>query len=145
MATSPTSLAARIVAGLNIAFAIWGLSLIVRSFAQVSFEDRTFHSVFIFMVGANLVLLVGLLGSALLLLRGSPIAITFSSMVYALEILYFLAISLSWGRSHGPVTNAMVRATGGGNVGIGPQILTAYPLVALVVIRVAAKSRSKSA
>src|SRR5690348_3088676 len=142
MATSPTSLAARIVAGLNIAFAIWGLSLIVRSFAQ-SFEDRTLHSVFILMVGANLVLLVGLLGSALLLLRGSPIAITFSSMVYALEILYFLAISLSWGRSHGPVTNAMVRATGGGNVGIGLPILTAYPLVALAVIRVAAKSRSK--
>jgi len=77
-------------------------------------------------------LFLGLLAlSGIYLIRLNNWGVTISNMVMMGEIVYFLIVELLWSSSSRPVSISVAGATGVANVGIGVQIFTCYPLVAL--------------
>ena len=66
-------------------------------------------------------------------LRGIGIAIC--NIVFSVEIIYFVVISLLWFPS--AISMSVAGATGIGNMGIGPQLPYGYPFIALACLNLA--------
>ena len=90
---------------------------------------------FLTMTSINIVFLVCLVVTGLYLIRRTFRVILFCNVLFALEIVYFFGISMLWLHPHlGPSIGA---ATGIGNMGIALQIMTGYPIIALIVLNIA--------
>ena len=75
------------------------------------------------------------LGSAYLF-RLRPSGVTICNAVFVTEILYFLVVGFLWSLP-GPVSSGVGAATGVGNMGLSPQLICGYPLVALIFLNLA--------
>jgi hypothetical protein len=82
----------------------------------------------------NLLFVAALGVSGISLLIAGVNAIRFVNVVFVAEVLYF-AISL-W-PFPGQVAHSIAEAYGIGNVGITPQMVVGYPLIALLVLNLA--------
>jgi len=96
-------------------------------------------------LGLGILFSSGLIGSVPLLWRSRRSGIQMTVGILAAELLYFLAVTmmLTWNvLSTGPHSFASVMSdtSGIGNIGIGVQLLTAYPIIALVLAFLAWKS-----
>jgi hypothetical protein len=104
-----------------------------------------FLQVFWTMTTINFVLLLWLaLGSIRLLqlrVQGATICIS----VFVTEILYFLIVAFLWFPFSRPLSMSIAGASGVGDMGIGPQVITGYPLIALGGLILAARRRLRSA
>ena len=65
------------------------------------------------------------------------LGVTVCNVVFVAEILYFVIIGFLWGSLPRPISMSVAAATGVGNMGLGPQLASAYPLIALVCLNAA--------
>jgi hypothetical protein len=139
----------RLLGVINLAIGAFGLALVVnglRSYAtqqELRFEGYAYF----FSVSFNLVCLLVLLLSGLLLWRRDGRGIKLSKWLFGIEIAYFVAtalLSLWLTSSQNPAVRAVglsIAAVGGtGNMGIALQIVTGYPIIALVLLTLIGRS-----
>lgn len=94
------------------------------------------REMFVVMSAVNLAFLVTLVIAGIGLLRLQTGAVTICNFIFVAEVLYFCGVGLLWGPTgmQRPLALSIGAATGIGNLGIAPQILTGYPLIALVAL-----------
>ena len=130
---------------LHIIFAVFGLYLVLGLAGFfVSLDEvfkRTDHALaysreaYLLRTGVNLVFLGAEGIAGLRLLRTRLSGITISNVLFAAMIVYFLFPI--WDL-FGPAFSRSMGATAGtGDVGIAPQLITGYPVLALVVLNLA--------
>jgi hypothetical protein len=91
----------------------------------------------------NLLFLLALLAGSGFLWRLKRAGLTICNAVFALEILYFVGDALLdiilWmvGGKPALFAHGLAAAGGTGNMGIGPQLLTGYPIIALIALNIA--------
>ena len=90
----------------------------------------------------NLCFLVSLVVGGIHLVRLRPSGVTICNAVFVGEITYFLTIGFLW--SALPVASGVAEATGVGNMGLSPQLISAYPLIALICLNLARRKRTKA-
>ena len=95
------------------------------------------------MVFINLCFLALLLVAASHLLRLRPSGVTLCNAVFAAEIIYFLVTGFLWFLPRS-VSMGVAAATGVGNMGISPQLISGYPLLALICLNLARWKRAKT-
>jgi hypothetical protein len=90
------------------------------------------------MVIINISFLAFLIFGSIRLFQLRAIGITICNIVFSAEIIYFVVLSLLWflsgarnSASSIAISMSVAGATGVGNMGIGPQLPCAYPLIAL--------------
>jgi hypothetical protein len=125
------NIAFAIIGMLNIAFSI---GRIVRGFRNFNTESAIITAFWVMTV-INGMFIVMLAVSGLRLVRGSNTATTLANATYIVEITYFLCIGILWS-SPASLSDAIAGATGGGNMGIAPQVMTLFPVIALFVLNV---------
>ncbi|MGH9642385.1 MAG: hypothetical protein ACRD3Q_08150 [Terriglobales bacterium] len=129
----------KIVGALNLAFSVIGLLSIgfsimpiLRGFVIHNVES---HIVITFWVmtsmNASFIVLLAMSGAKLT--RGDGRGVKIANGTYIAEITYFLCIGFLW---LSPFGDAIAGATGGGNMGIAPQVITLFPVFALLVLNV---------
>jgi hypothetical protein len=96
------------------------------------------------MASINAVFLAMLVVASVHLFRLKPSGITICNAVFVGEMIYFFLIGFLWFASPKPVSMGVGAATGIGNTGLSPQLISAYPLVALVCLNVARWKRAKT-
>jgi hypothetical protein len=101
-----------------------------------------FASWFWAMAFINLCFLVLLVVGGIHLVRLRPSGVTICNAVFVGEITYFLAIGFLW--SALPVASGVAAATGVGNMGLSPQLISGYPLIALICLNLARRKRTKA-
>ena len=90
------------------------------------------------MMFATNICFLGLLGfGGFYLLRRRMLGVTVCNVVFVAEILYFGIIGFLWGPLPRPISMSVAAATGVGNMGLGPQLVSSYPLIALVCLNAA--------
>lgn len=101
------------------------------------------------MTAVNVCFLSFLVLGGTYLLRLRSMGVVICNIVVFGEILYFLGLSFLWSPALPKVTSMSVAAaTGIGNMGLSPQLISAYPLIGLVCLnlarwRVRARNRSR--
>jgi len=142
----------RAFGALNILFAAAGFYLVsetaprILSRLQNSADQPCVREAYIIMTVVDLCCLVPLTVGGMYLLRLKRRGLVISSIVFVTEIAWFfgtvalgLALGMSGGR--GELFGMSIMAAGGiGNMGAGPQILTVYPVWALVVLNLVRSS-----
>jgi hypothetical protein len=73
-----------------------------------------------------------------------PSGVTICNAVFAGEIFYFLVIGFLWHALPRPVSMGLAAATGVGSMGIGPQLISGYPLVAFICLNLARRKRERT-
>jgi hypothetical protein len=139
----------RIFGTANILFVLIGLLYLVPTAwsvsagvgADVSAESH-FATWFWAMTACNLIFLSILVVGAIQLFKLRPSGVTICNFLFVGEIIYFLTIGLLW--SALTVASGVAAASGIGNMGVSPQILCGYPLVALVCLNFARRKRAKT-
>jgi len=91
------------------------------------------------MTAINFILLVSLAIGSVRLLQLKPRGVTICSSVFAAEILYFTLVAMLWFPFSAAFSMSIAGATGIGEMGIAPQVLSGYPLVALGALYFARK------
>ena len=91
-----------------------------------------FIAAFWTMVIINMSFLALLIFGSIRLFQLRTIGITICNIVFSAEIIYFFVVlGLLWSVSSTAISMSVAGATGVGNMGIGPQLPCAYPLIAL--------------
>ena len=125
----------------NVAFAVAGLALtipVILSFHRTfgpSPNEPYFSQAFFVMSSVNVIFdaLLGLAG--VYLIRRRLRAVTFSNILFPLEIVYFISLGALWlSPSIGISVGA---ATGIANMGLSLQMMTGYPIIALIGLNIA--------
>jgi len=92
----------------------------------------------------NLCFLALLVVGGIHLFRLRSSGVTICNVVFAAEIVYFLIIGLLWFALPTPISMGVAAASGVGNMGLGPQVISGYPLVALICLNLARRKRTKT-
>jgi len=100
-----------------------------------------FASWFWAMALINLCFLSLLVVGGIYLFRLRPSGVTICNAVFVGEMSYFLAIGSLW--SALPVSSGVAAATGVGNMGLSPQLISGYPLIALICLNLARRKRTR--
>jgi hypothetical protein len=144
-----TSLTYRTVAIGNVLVVLVGLLFLVPTALKMaggSFANSTansyFRSWFRAMTLINLCFLTILTVGGIHLFRLGPSGVNICNAVFLAEICYSPAIGFLWYVL--PVSNGVAAATGVGNMGISPQVLSGYPVIALVFLNLAGWKRTKA-
>lgn len=125
----------------NVAFAVAGLALTVpvmlsfhRTFGP-SANEPYFSQAFFIMSSANVIFnaLLGLAG--VYLIRRTLKAVMFCNFLFPLEIVYFISLGAFWLDPR--IGMSVGAATGIANMGISLQIITGYPIIALIGLNIA--------
>jgi hypothetical protein len=139
---------ARVVGGLNLVYGLLGMAMLVHELVRVT--SRIHNSVaapyqrayYGCSTAANGLFLVGLVVAGYWLLRLYRRGAVLSNFVFSFEILYWvlsnvfsLAAMMSANRVIASIGLSMAGESG--NMGIALQILTLYPLIALVGLNIA--------
>lgn len=130
---------------LHVFFAVYGLYLLVATVGfRVSWPDvmkRTGEALpydteaFILRTMINLVFLGAIAIAGLQLLRSRLSGTTISNVLFVAMLVYFL---FPFWDLFGPGFSRSMGATAGtGNMGIAPQLITGYPILALVLLNLA--------
>jgi hypothetical protein len=133
----------------NVLVVLVGLLFLVPTAWSVGFgavenvpTNSHFASWFWAMAFINLCFLALLVVGGVHLFRLWPSGVTMCNVVFVGEIIYFLTIGFFW--SALPVTSGVASATGVGNMGLSPQLISGYPLVALICLNLARRKRTKA-
>jgi hypothetical protein len=145
----PRSLSARTIQffGIaNLAFAALGLlfgvtpalGVLGRGLEKLTSIRHTREALAV-MIVINLGFLAVLILAGIRLMRVRLSAVTLCNIHFPTEILYFSFPVLLWNffGVRGSIAQAVVVAYGVGNMGIGAQIFTGYPVIALVALNLA--------
>ena len=103
-----------------------------------------FASWFWAMVFINLCFLAMLAVAGIHLFRLRSSGVTMSNAVFAGEIVYFVVTGFLWFALPRPISMGVAAATGVGNMGLSPQVISGYPLVALICLNLARWKRAKT-
>lgn len=87
----------------------------------------------------NLVFLSILVITGVRLCRRDVAAVRICNWLFGAEILYFFLIAAFWIMLPEPLAKGVAGASGGGDMGIAPQILTGYPVIAIIALNLAAR------
>lgn len=123
-----------IVAGLGLLFVVETVySMRAAAALRNTTETPYFISSFWTMTAINLCFLGLLVLGGVYLLKPRILGVGICNAVFIIEILYFLSIGLFfWGPAvPRNMSLSIAAATGIGNMGLGPQLISAYPLFAL--------------
>lgn len=133
----------------GILVALFGLDNSLRTIVRYSrllprTGEAAFHSLgFYVMTTVNILCLLALIVGSVGLLRVSERGRVICNVVFAFEILYFtfepimdLFLSLAGGKA-ALIGDSFSRAGGTGNMGLVIQLISGYPVIALVAINVA--------
>jgi hypothetical protein len=136
----------RIFAVGNLLFVVVGLVFLIPTAFTVAtgtIEDASTYPHFGYwfwtMFFINIGFLTLLLIAAIHLFHLRPTGVTICNIVFVGELSYFLAIGLLWFYLSNP--SGIAGATGIGNMGVSPQVICGYPLVALVCLNLARRKR----
>lgn len=136
-----------IVASLGLVFvveAVYG----VRA-AALRHTTETPYLIFSFwaMTAINLCFLGFLVLGSVYLLKPRMLGVVVCNAVFITEILYFLSGGMFfWGPAvPRSISMSVAAATGIGNMGLGPQLVSAYPLFALVGLNLARRAAVRAA
>lgn len=90
------------------------------------------------MTTVNLLFLTFLVFGGIRLLQLRTLGIAVCNVVFAAEIAYFMALGILWGAAFPPsVSRSIAAATGVGSMGLSPQVICGYPLLALIFLNLA--------
>jgi hypothetical protein len=126
----------------------WFVYMTLRGYAQVSkmapdpaIRPPGFFTAFFILTGINVILLALLVcgGILLFLVRAKGIAIC--NAVFAAELIVFFFPSFT----RPGFMNAFSAAKAVGNMGIAPQLLTAYPVLGLVILNLVRRRLHRTA
>jgi hypothetical protein len=143
-----SKLAVRFVGALNLAYGLLGAVFLIDTLVRTGPRIRNSSDfpyervVFDLQTTVNAVFLLGLLLAGYWLLRICRRGAILSNLVLSLEILYFLlsgGAGLFMLMSASPTAKsvALSMANPNGDAGIALQIITLYPVIALVVLNIA--------
>jgi hypothetical protein len=139
----------RIFATGNVLVVVIGLLFLVPTAFSVGVgavanvpTNSHFRSWFWAMTSINLCFLTLLIVGGIHLFRLRPSGVTICNAVFFGEICYFPVIGFLW--SALPVSSGVGAATGVGNMGVSPQLLCGYPVIALVCLNLARRKRTKA-
>jgi len=139
----------RAFAIVNVLLAMYGLYLLVytvlRHYGLPPYPGAPayYHQAFYGRSIVNLLFLIALVAGSRFLWRLKRAGLVICSVVFALEILYFvgdavLAIILWMVGGKPALFDLALGATAGtGDMGINAQVLTGYPIIALIVLNIA--------
>ena len=125
-----------------------GLSFLASSAHSVAagaigntFRQQYFLPAFWTMTAINVCFLAVLAFASICLLRLSTLGVSVCNAVFAGEILYFIFLGFLWR----PIISeslsmSIAGATGVGNMGLGPQLLCGYPIIALCGLNLARRA-----
>lgn len=125
----------------NVAYAVTGLALSIsgmlsfhRTFGP-NLNAPYFSQAFFVMSWVNVIFnaLLGLAGVYLIKRRLG--AVTFSNTLFPLEILYFISLGPLWLNPR--IGWSVGAASGIGNMGLSVQMITGYPIIALIGLNIA--------
>ncbi len=77
------------------------------------------------------------------LLQLRDVGVTICNFVFLAEIFYFLIVGLLWGHASREFAMSVAGATGVGNMGISPQLMSGYPFMALGFLNLVRWRRNK--
>jgi hypothetical protein len=133
----------------NVLVVLVGLLFLVPTALSVGFgavenvpTNSHFAAWFWAMALINLCFLALLVVGGVHLFRLWPSGVTMCNAVFVGEITYFLAIGFLWTAL--PVTSGVASATGVANMGLSPQLISGYPLFALICLNLARRKRTKA-
>jgi hypothetical protein len=98
---------------------------------------------YLIMPDINLLCLLALLGSVVPLFRLRRAGLWICNILFSFEIIYFfcnsaLSLALAMAGSEAKLAGMRMAAAGGiGDMGISPQLLTGYPVIAFIVLNIA--------
>ncbi|HYB62311.1 MAG TPA: hypothetical protein VEH50_12645 [Methylomirabilota bacterium] len=144
----------RLIGALNLVYFVLGLVLLIEDIVraaptiQNSMEFPYERTIYVLMTSISGFFLVGLMFSGYWLLRLLRRGVVLSNFVFSLEILYFLLsdlISLFMIMSANRVAKSigLSLANVNGDAGISLQIITCYPLIALIVLNIARRRMNR--
>ena len=89
------------------------------------------------MVATNFILLALLILGGIRLLQLKTQGVVVCNAVFVAEIVYFVALGFLWSAVPRSLSMSVAAATGVGSMGLSPQLICGYPLVALVCLNLA--------
>lgn len=114
-----------------------GLGLVERSWVVPKYAEPHRVVAFTVLCEINFLFLALLLTAGVLLLVRPRRGITLSLSIFWGEIAFYLAqilVTMPAAVSHGPWRDALTSEFAGGNMGLAPQFITGYPILALVIL-----------
>jgi len=127
----------------NLIFASVGLLFLAESAFAIrqrlvgNMPDQPyFLLVFWTMTTVNIVLLTFLIFGGIRLLQLRTLGVVVCNAVFAGEIAYFIAVSILWFPAN-HLSMSIAAATGIGSMGLSPQLICGYPVVALIFLNLA--------
>jgi hypothetical protein len=100
-------------------------------------EQPYFLLAFWTLTTVNLVLLTLLIFGGIKLLQLRTLGVVVCNAVFAAEIVYFMTLGILWRAVSPSVSMSIAAATGVGSMGLSPQLICGYPLVALIFLNLA--------
>jgi hypothetical protein len=100
-------------------------------------EQPYFLLAFWTLTTVNLVLLALLIFGGIKLLQLRTMGVVVCNAVLAAEIAYFMTLAILWNAVSPSVSMSIAGATGVGSMGLSPQLICGYPLVALIFLNLA--------
>ncbi len=92
----------------------------------------------------NLCFLALLVVGGVHLFQLRPSGVTICNAVFVGEVIYFLVIGFLWSALPRPVAMGLAAATGVGSMGLSPQLISGYPLAALICLNLARRTRKRT-
>jgi hypothetical protein len=129
----------------NFLFACLGLLFLASTVSEVreralgnTSEYPYFLLAFWTMTTVNLLFLTLLVFAGIRLLQVKSLGVAVCDVVFAAEMAYFMTLGILWGAVSLPsVSSSIAAATGLGSVGVSPQVICGYPLLALIFLNLA--------
>jgi hypothetical protein len=132
----------------NLVMAFWGGYLTYQTVgnyyvisARTSHLDPpAFRPIFIAITSVNLMFLVALVVAGVLLLFVRPSCFALCNIVFGGEIAFLVVQVLLSMIVKPPLSDSLGAAWGVGNMALSPQLLTGYPVIALIVLNLVARA-----
>lgn len=135
----------------NVAFAVLGSYLLLSTATRIAHSPfvanhRAPYTVLFFKIFsvANAAFVLWLVVAGVYLIRLNPKGVTLSVWLFAVEISYFISTTLTDLFVRSDVALSIAAAAGIGNEGIAPQVVTFYPVIALVALFALSKRWAKA-
>lgn len=100
-------------------------------------EQQYFLVAFWTLTTVNLVLLTLLIFGGIRFLQLRTLGVGLCNAIFAAEIAYFMTLGILWRVVSPSVSMSIAAATGVGSMGLSPQLICGYPLVALIFLNLA--------
>jgi len=131
----------------NVILGVSGLTLAANGLlrATPSSSNELFYAeVKLARLATSMLLLLALTLGGLFLLRAQRKGVSLTNVVLGVEMAYLmlssgvgLFLSMSQNQRAASIGNAMAATAGTGNIGLAPQMIIVYPVVALIVLNLA--------